>query len=184
MRSVLPQILSLAALSLLVSAGSTAVTDPVAAAAADRFTTPVDRPAPEISGTWINSEPLKPSDLRGKVVLVEFWTLACFNCRNVEPYVKQWHKKFVDRGLVVIGIHTPETAYERDIAHVRQYLREHQIAYPVVTDESSTDWDRFGTDAWPTVYLIDKRGIVRYAHVGEGAYSETERRVEALLAEP
>jgi thiol-disulfide isomerase/thioredoxin len=95
----------------------------------------VGMPAPDISGqSWLNSKPLKLGDLKGKVVLVEFWTFGCFNCRNVEPYIKGWHQKYVDQGLVVIGVHSPEFSYERSVTNVENYIREHSVQYPAVID--------------------------------------------------
>ena len=142
------------------------------------------RPAPEISaGRWINSAPLHLADLRGKVVLLEFWTFACWNCQHVEPEVKRWHATYADRGLTVIGVHTPELEEEKDPANVERYVREHGIAYPVAIDNEFATWDRYANRAWPALYLIDRRGQIRYVRVGEGAYEETQRQIEALLAE-
>ena len=144
----------------------------------------IGQPAPEIAAqAWINSEPQRLADLHGKVTLVEFWTFGCINCRNVEPHVKEWQRKYVDHGLVVIGVHTPETSFERDPDNVERYVREHGITYPVAIDADFTTWKRFGNSAWPALYLIDKRGVVSLVHVGEGDYAETERRIEALLDE-
>ena len=139
---------------------------------------------PEItSSDWINSEPQSFSGLRGKVVLVEFWTFGCYNCRNVEPQVKQWHQQYADRGLVVIGIHSPEFAYEKDIDAVTRYVRDHGIRYAVAVDNDFVNWNRFGNRYWPSMYLVDKRGVVRYVRVGEGGYDQTQRVIEALLKE-
>jgi len=140
--------------------------------------------APEItSSDWVNSEPTTMSDLRGKVVLVEFWTFGCFNCRNVEPLVKGWHQHYADQGLVVIGIHSPEFAFEKDVEAVRQYVKEHDIRYPVAIDNDFINWNRFGNRYWPAMYLIDKHGVIRYVRIGEGGYSQTERVIQTLLAE-
>src|SRR5215470_4855117 len=145
----------------------------------------VGAPAPEIVGqTWINSEPLRLADLKGKVVLVEFWTFGCFNCRNVQPHVKEWHQKYAGNGLVVIGVHTPETDLERSGENVQHYVQEEKIPYAVVTDNDFTTWDRYGNRAWPAVYLIDKHGLIRYLHIGEGRYAQTEQQIQDLLAEP
>ncbi len=141
--------------------------------------------APEIAGqVWINSEPLRLADLKGKVVLVEFWTFGCFNCRNVQPHVKEWHQKYAGNGLVVIGVHTPETEVERSEENVQHYVQEEKIPYAVVTDNDFTTWDRYGNRAWPAVYLIDKHGLIRYLHIGEGRYAQTEQQIQDLLAEP
>lgn len=144
----------------------------------------VGAPALEITGqTWINTDPLRLAELKGKVVLVEFWTFGCFNCRNVEPHVKEWHKKYGDKGLVVIGVHTPETEFERYVKNVQHYVHEEQIPYAVVTDNDFTTWMRYGNRAWPAVYLIDRQGVIRYLHVGEGSYAQTEQQIQRLLAE-
>jgi peroxiredoxin len=140
--------------------------------------------APEVTGeTWLNSPPLRLADLSGKVVLVEFWTFACWNCQNVEPHVKDWQRRYGARGLVVIGVHSPELRREQELENVRAYVREHAISYPVAVDNDFATWNRYGNEAWPALYLIDKRGRVRLVHVGEGRYEETERTIEELLAE-
>lgn len=142
------------------------------------------RRVPEItSPSWINSEPLPPEALHGRVVLVEFWTFGCYNCRNVEPKIKAWHERYSPDGLVVLGIHSPEFSYERNVESVRDYVRDHRIDYPVIIDNDFSNWNRFGNKFWPAVYLIDKRGIIRYLRVGEGGYRDTERMIESLLAE-
>lgn len=144
----------------------------------------IGAPAPELAGqTWMNSAPLRLAELKGKVVLVEFWTFGCFNCRNVEPHVKTWHEKYADKGLVVVGVHTPESDFERYEKNVRDYVQKEQIPYAVVTDNDFQMWDRYENLAWPTVYLIDKHGVLRYLHIGEGKYTETEQQIEALLVE-
>ncbi len=140
--------------------------------------------APEItSSDWINSGSQSFGGLRGKVVLVEFWTFGCYNCRNVEPQVKQWHQQYVDQGLVVIGIHSPEFAYEKDVDALGRYVRDHGIRYAVAVDNDFLNWNRFGNRYWPAMYLVDKRGIIRYVRVGEGGYRETEQVIQALLGE-
>jgi len=141
--------------------------------------------APEIiSTTWLNSEPIKMEDLRGKVVLVEFWTFGCWNCRNIEPYVKEWHDTYAKQGLVIIAVHSPEFKYEYDVGKVKDYIREHQIPYPVPIDNEFRNWRRYRNRYWPTLYLIDKRGEIQCTKIGEGSYEETERTIQRLLAEP
>lgn len=141
-------------------------------------------PAPEIADTvWLNSEPKRMADLRGKVVMVEFWTFGCYNCRNVEPYVKAWHKKYADQGLVIIGVHSPEFSFERDIENVKRHLRENDIRYAVPIDNDFSTWNRFGNRYWHAMYLIDKQGVIRYTRIGEGGYAQTEHQIRALLAE-
>jgi thiol-disulfide isomerase/thioredoxin len=142
------------------------------------------RRAPEFTNaTWINSAPLRLTDLRGKVVLVEFWTFGCYNCRNVEPYVKSWHDKFKGGGLVVIGVHAPEFGYERILKNVRNYVREHNIQYAVVIDNDYITWNGYQNRYWPAIYLIDKQGVIRYTRIGEGSYDRTEKQIVDLLAE-
>ncbi len=141
--------------------------------------------APEVtSSTWINSHPLSQAELRGKVVLVEFWTFGCFNCRNVEPQVKDWYQRYSDQGLVVIGVHSPEFAFEKDLRAVQRYVTEHGIRYPVALDNDFVNWNRFGNRFWPAIYLLDKRGVIRYQRVGEGGYPQTEAMIQRLLVEP
>ncbi len=144
-----------------------------------------DLPAPELTGqTWINSAPLPPEALRGRVVLVEFWTFGCYNCRNVEPYVKRWHEAYAAQGLTVIGIHSPEFDHERDRSAVEAYARTHELSYPILLDNDFVNWRRFNNRAWPALYLIDKRGRIRYQKIGEGAYDRTEATIRQLLDEP
>ena len=143
------------------------------------------KPAPEITGkTWLNSTPLSLAELRNKVVLVEFWTLGCSNCRNVEPYVKEWHAKYASQGLVVVGVHTPEFSYEKDLDNVREYIDKHRIRHAVVIDNDFTIWNRFGNRYWPTLYLIDKAGAICAVKIGEGGYDETELKIRQMLADP
>jgi thiol-disulfide isomerase/thioredoxin len=140
--------------------------------------------APEITnGTWINSDPLRLAHLRGKVVLVEFWTFGCYNCQNVEPYVKNWHDRFKDSGLVVIGMHSPEFGHERVLKNVRNYVREHGIQYAVAIDNDYQTWNSYRNHYWPAMYLIDKKGVIRYTRIGEGGYEQTEKEIRGLLAE-
>ena len=142
------------------------------------------RRAPDIRNeTWINSEPLNFNQLRGKVVLVEFWTFGCYNCQNVEPFVKSWHDKFKERGLVVIGVHSPEFGHERVLKNVQNYLREHEIRYAVAIDNDYKTWKSFENRYWPAMYLIDKQGFIRYTRIGEGGYDQTETVIRELLAE-
>ena len=140
--------------------------------------------APDITNeTWLNSAPLRLGDLKGKVVMVEFWTFGCYNCRNVEPYLKGWYQKYADQGFVVIGVHSPEFSHEREVENVRRYIKEHEIRFPVPVDNDFSTWNRYGNRYWPAMYLIDKQGVIRYVRIGEGGYQETERLIQALLAE-
>ena len=141
--------------------------------------------APDITNeTWLNSTPLHLSDLKGKVVMVEFWTFGCYNCRNVEPYVKQWYQKYADQGFLVIGVHSPEFSHEREVENVKRYLREHDIRFPVPIDNDFSTWNRYGNRYWPAMYLVDKQGVIRHVRIGEGGYQDTEQLIRNLLAEP
>jgi len=141
-------------------------------------------PAPNIGNeVWLNSAPQRLKDLRGKVVMVEFWTFGCYNCRNIEPYVKEWHAKYADQGLVVIAIHSPEFTYERSTDNVKEYIEEHAIPYAVPIDNNFETWRNYRNRYWPTLYLIDKQGIIQYVKIGEGGYAETDRQLRRLLAE-
>jgi len=135
------------------------------------------------SQQWLNSEPISSQALRGKVVLVEFWTFGCRNCKNVEPHIQQWHRRYKDAGLVVIGVHTPEFVYERNPDNLRDYVAEHEILYPVAVDNDARVWQAFHNWAWPSIYLIGKQGKIRYRRIGEGGYQETERTIRILLDE-
>ena len=143
-------------------------------------------PAPEITGIekWLNSEPLTLQQLKGKVVLVDFWTYTCINCIRTLPYVKSWHEKYKDQGLVVIGVHTPEFPYERSTENVMEALKRFDIKYPVAQDNKYETWGAYKNRYWPAAYLINKKGQVVYLHYGEGRYEETEAAIRALLAEP
>jgi thiol-disulfide isomerase/thioredoxin len=141
--------------------------------------------APEIAGidTWLNSEPLSLHQLQGKVVLVDFWTYSCINCLRTLPYVSRWHEKFKDRGLVVIGVHTPEFGYEKSTRNVLAAIQRLAITYPVAQDNRYETWKAFGNEYWPAVYLVDRSGHIRLKHVGEGDYAETEEAIVHLLDE-
>lgn len=140
--------------------------------------------APEISSPgWINSEKIEWNDLRGKVVVVDFWTFACYNCKNTLPYFKSWHAKYAAQGLTILGVHTPELSYERDVENVRQAAKEYGITYPIAIDGDFANWKRYNVWAWPTWFIVDKEGYVRYSHVGEGDYDGSEKMIQQLLAE-
>ena len=140
--------------------------------------------APELSkGVWINSEPLALKSLHGRVVLIDFWTFACYNCLNTLPHVKKWDAQYRDKGLTIIGVHTPESDLERNENDLRRQVAELGIKYPVVTDNDYSTWKAYDVEAWPTVFLLDKEGRVRWMHVGEGYYDETDAMIKQLLAE-
>ena len=149
---------------------------------------PVLGPAPEITGTqrWFNtagSRPLSLASLRGKVVLIDFWTYSCINCIRTLPYVKAWDARYRRDGLRVIGVHAPEFPFERDAANVERAVRRNGLRYAVVQDNDFATWRAYRNEFWPAKYLIDARGRVRYTHFGEGQYEETERAIRSLLAE-
>ena len=140
--------------------------------------------APELAaGDWINSEPLRLKDLRGRVVLIEFWTFGCYNCRNTLPFVKSWHDRYREKGLTVIGVHSPEFDEERDVENLRRQVVSLGIRYPVVSDNDYETWNAYKVEAWPTIFLFDKQGRIRWTRVGEGNYDETDQLIQKLLAE-
>jgi thiol-disulfide isomerase/thioredoxin len=130
---------------------------------------------------WLNSEPLTANELRGRVVAVDFWTYTCINWLRTLPYVRTWAAKYADRGLVVVGVHAPEFGFEHDLENVRRATRELDVGYPVVIDNGFTIWRAFDNHYWPAVYLVDRNGMARFYHFGEGAYEETERAIQQLL---
>jgi cytochrome c biogenesis protein CcdA/thiol-disulfide isomerase/thioredoxin len=140
---------------------------------------------PPLSGAvqWLNSPPLTPEGLKGKVVLIDFWTYSCINCLRAIPYVRAWAEKYKDHGLVVIGVHTPEFAFERNIDNVRAAVADLHIGYPVAIDNDYKIWRAFDNEYWPAHYFIDAQGRIRYHHFGEGEYDESERVIQQLLAE-
>jgi cytochrome c biogenesis protein CcdA/thiol-disulfide isomerase/thioredoxin len=134
-------------------------------------------------GEWFNTEPLTLASLRGKVVLVDFWTYSCINCQRTLPYLKQWWQKYQDKGLVIVGVHSPEFEFEKKASNVQQALTDFAIAYPVMQDNEFTTWRSYNNRYWPAKYLIDKDGAIRYTHFGEGKYDETEKMIQKLLEE-
>ena len=148
------------------------------------------KPAPgpqaaEVEGidAWINSDPLTIEELEGKVVLVDFWTYTCINCIRTFPYLKLWHSRYADEGLVILGVHTPEFEFEKDYDNVVQATRDNGIIWPVAQDNDYVTWHNYRNRYWPAKYLIDQDGVVRYTHFGEGGYGETEKQIRLLLAE-
>ena len=140
--------------------------------------------APSLSGAtgWLNSPSLSSEDLVGHVVLYVFWTYTCINWLRILPYVRAWAEKYRD-SVVVVGVHTPELDFERDINQLRREVAGLGIKYPVVTDQDYSTWKAYSVEAWPTLFVLDKEGRVRWMHVGEGAYEETEEVIKKLLAE-
>jgi thiol-disulfide isomerase/thioredoxin len=146
---------------------------------------PVEGPLPSLDGAveWLNSKPLTAAELRGKVVLVDFWTYTCVNWARTLPYVRAWAEKYKDKGLVVIGVHTPEFSFEKNLANVRWAIKDMRVDYPVAVDSNYKIWNAFHNEYWPAEYFIDAQGRIRYHQFGEGAYDESERVIQALLVE-
>ena len=141
--------------------------------------------APEFRGTqeWINSEPLTMDSLRGNVVLIDFWTYTCVNCIRTLPFLQEWHDRYADHGLVIVGVHTPEFEFEKVYENVVDATIDEGVAWPVVQDNEFTVWRSYSNRYWPAKYLIDQSGVIRYTHFGEGKYAETEEMIRKLLAE-
>ena len=139
---------------------------------------------PPLTGAvqWLNSAPLTPAQLKGKVVLVDFWTFDCINCQHTLPHVREWAEKYRTRGLVVIGVHTPEYPWEKDLAAVKRALAKWQIHYPVALDNQYQIWNAFGNQYWPAHYYFDTRGLLRHVQFGEGNYAQQEQVIASLLA--
>lgn len=168
--------------------------DPTAAPAPTATTVPTPAvaeieyiSAPELreTGEWINSAPFTLARMRdeGKVVLVDFWTYTCINCIRTLPYVKSWHDKYAERGLVILGVHTPEFEFEKVYENVVEAAGEFELEYPIVQDNDFGTWRAFNNRYWPAKYLIDHNGKIRYSHFGEGKYDETEMKIREILAE-
>ena len=140
---------------------------------------------PPITGAveWLNSPPLTAAELRGKVVLIDFWTFGCSNCRNALPHVRDWHRKYKDQGLVVVGVHSPEFAYEKSLPNLKRALGELDVPFPVALDNDFTVWRAFGNKYWPAHYFVDARGQIRFRHFGEGDYDKQEQVIRQLLDE-
>jgi thiol-disulfide isomerase/thioredoxin len=139
--------------------------------------------APEIGRVWLNSAPLSFRQLRGRAVLVDFWDYACVNCIRTLPYVQAWHERYRDKGLTVIGVHTPEFTFAQYESNVERGIREFGLTYPIVIDSNREIWKAFANRYWPTKYLLDKDGYLRYGHFGEGGYGECEQVIQELLRE-
>ena len=148
-------------------------------------TLPILGSAPEISGitSWINSAPLTLEQLKGKVVIVDFWTFSCINCIRTLPHVQGWYEKYKDKGLVIIGVHYPEFAFERIPENVEKAAKEYKLTYPIAIDNDGKTWDAYENRYWPASYFIDKNGQIRATHFGEGNYDENEKIIQELLSE-
>lgn len=156
-----------------------------ATAAAPALTLPVEGILPELSGatTWLNSPPLSAQSLRGKVVLIDFWTFACINCQRALPYVRAWAERYKDQGLVVIGVHAPEFAFERKVDNVKRAARELGLGFPIAVDNDFAIWRAFSNRYWPAHYFVDAQGRIRFHHFGEGEYERSEQVIRQLLDE-
>ncbi len=141
--------------------------------------------APELisGGSWFNSEPLKISELKGRVVLVDFWTYTCINCIRTLPYIENWYEKYQDKGLVIVGVHTPEFEFEKNPDNVMKAIKDFGLTYPIMQDNDYKTWRAYSNHYWPAKYLIDKDGKIRYTHFGEGKYDESEKWIQILLEE-
>ena len=161
--------------------GNESVTKPKSSAAS----LPDLGPAPELTNeTWLNVDsPLRLADLRGKVVALEMWTFGCYNCQNVMPSLKSWHEQSAKQGLVIIGNHYPEFSFEEDLTNLQAAVAENGIEYAVAQDNDGATWRAYKNRYWPALFLIDKQGHIRYVHIGEGRYEETEENIKALLEE-
>jgi thiol-disulfide isomerase/thioredoxin len=141
--------------------------------------------APEFQGIvdWENTAPLKVADLHGKVVLVDFWTYSCINCQNTFPYLRKWHQAYKDPGLVIVGVHSPEFDFEKNVGNIQNAIKHYDVEWPVAVDSNMSTWNAYQNKYWPAEYLIDKDGKVRNVHFGEGEYDKTEGAIRALLAD-
>ena len=146
---------------------------------------PIEGEFPSLSGAtgWLNSPPLTTAGLRGKVVVVDFWTYTCINWQRTEPYVRAWAEKYKDQGLVMIGVHTPEFAFEHDVDNVRRAVKDMRVDYPVAIDSDYAVWNAFKNEYWPALYFVDAQGRIRHHQFGEGGYEQSERVIQQLLSE-
>jgi len=144
------------------------------------------RKAPEfkdITGYINTPVPIKLQDLKGKVVLVHFWTYTCINCIQTIPQLNEWYQKYSNKGLVIVGVQTPEFEFEKNIDSVKAAVQDFKIKYPIILDNNDVNWNAYGNNYWPRDYLVDNQGLIRYNHIGEGGYDQTEQMIKSLLAE-
>src|SRR5208282_3828852 len=180
---------------LLTAVLASAIGAPIGASAEDKnivqspmptvIQLPVEGEFPSLEGAtgWLNSTPLSSNSLRGKVVLIDFWTYTCINWLRTLPYVRAWAAKYKDQGLVVIGVHTPEFAFERNVDNVRRAARDMRVGYPIALDSDYAVWRAFDNEYWPALYFVDAQGHIRHHQFGEGYYEQSERIIQQLLAE-
>ena len=143
----------------------------------------VKAPAIIQGGAWFNSEPLTLEQLKGKVVIIDFWTYSCINCQRTLPYLRDWNEKYKDKGLVIVGVHAPEFEFEKSEMNVAQAIKDFKLSYPIVQDNDFATWRAYDNRYWPAKYFIDKEGFIRHSHFGEGAYDESEKVIQQLLEE-
>jgi len=176
---ILGMIFSLTACAT-TSTGDQTVTNSISSAAL-----PDLGPAPELTNNiWLNVDsPLRLADLLGKVVAIDMWTFGCINCQHVIPSLKEWDEKYRGQGLVIIGNHYPEFSFEEDLTNLQAAVADNGIKYAVAQDNNGATWQAYKNQYWPTLYLIDKNGHLRYTHIGEGGYKTTEAAIQTLLAE-
>ncbi len=136
----------------------------------------------QITG-YINTKPITLADLNGKVILVHFWTFDCINCKHTVPYLNNWYQKYAGKNFTIIGVHSPELGFEKDINNVKAAVQQYGIKYPVLQDNNFGTWNAYENKYWPRDYLIDTQGFIRYDHIGEGDYDKTEKTIQSLLAE-
>ena len=146
---------------------------------------PIEGDIPSLDGAtgWLNSPPLTAADLRGKVVLFDFWTYTCINWLRTLGYVRAWSEKYADHGLIVVGVHTPEFPFERDVDNIRQAAKDMRVEYPIALDSDYGVWRAFDNSYWPAVYIADSQGRIRHHQFGEGQYEECERVIQQVLRE-
>lgn len=173
------------ALAMTLAAAHTGATRPGVAQSGAAVRLGEEGPMPSLDGStgWLNSQPLNADNLRGKVVLVDFWTYTCVNWRRTLPYVRAWAAKYKDHGLIVVGVHTPEFSFEHDVDNVRWAIKDMKIDYPVAIDSDYTIWNAFSNEYWPAEYFVDPKGRIRHHQFGEGDYAQSERVIQQLLAE-
>lgn len=166
---------------MVVAIAASAIAAPLAAPAA----LPVEGTIPSLAGatSWLNSPPLTPADLRGKVVVLDVWTYTCINWLRTLPYVRAWADKYKDKGLVVIGVHSPEFPFEHDLGNVRRAAAEMRVSYPVAIDNDFAIWNALNNQYWPALYIVDAQGRIRHHQFGEGGYEQSERIIQQLLLE-
>jgi thiol-disulfide isomerase/thioredoxin len=174
----------LGAAAMTIAAAGCGVAGSVTQTAAAPFQLPIEGELPSLgsASTWLNSPPLTAAGLRGKVVLIDFWTYTCINWLRSLPYVRAWAEKYKDRGLVVIGVHAPEFAFEKDVDNVRRAARDLKVDFPIAIDNDHAIWRAFRNQYWPALYFVDAKGRIRHHHFGEGDYERSETIVQQMLA--